>query len=78
MEQKVLVNTQDVHETQFAWSKIVKLGDKYYIVVGNLRSEEFDTLKDAKHYAESYPERIIEMAIGYLLIKIGDWKNENE
>ena len=78
MEQKTKVCAQDVYDTQFAWSKIVKLEGKFYIVVGNLRSEEFDTLEDAKHYAENYPERIIEMAIGYLILKVGDWKNGNE
>lgn len=78
MEQKVGVNAQDVRDTNFAWAKIVKLNDKWYIVVGNLRSEEFNTEEDAMNYCMGYPEKVIEMAIGYLLLKVGDWKNENE
>ena len=76
MEQKVQVNAEDVKDTNFAWAKIVKLNDKWYIVVGNLRSEEFDCVEDAQSYCEVCPEKIIEMAIGYLLLKIGEWKNE--
>lgn len=78
MEQKVKVNAQDIKDTNFAWAKIVKIDNKWYIVVGNLRSEEFDTEEDAQSYCKVCPEKIIEMAIGYLLLKLGDWKNENE
>ena len=78
MEQKVIVNAQDIHDTNFAWAKIVKLEDKYYVVVGNLRSDGFDNLDEAYSYCDSYPNKIIEMAIGYLLIKVKDWRNENE
>lgn len=78
MEQKVQVNAEDVKDTYFAWAKIVKLNDKWYIVVGNLRSEEFETEEDAKNFCAGYPEKVIEMAIGYLLLKLGDWNNENE
>ena len=76
MEQKTQVCAQEVHDTQFAWAKIIQLEGKFYIVVGNLRSEEFESLEDAQSYCEVCPERIIEMAIGYLLLKIGDWKDE--
>ena len=76
MEQKTQVCAQDVHDTQFAWAKIVKLNDKYYIVVGNLRSEEFNCIEDAQSYCEVCPEKIIEMAIGYLLLRVGEWKDE--
>lgn len=78
MEQKVQVNAQDVKNTNFAWAKIVKLDNKWYIVVGNLRSEEFKSDKAAQKYCIEHPEKVIEMAIGYLLLKVGDWKNENE
>ncbi len=78
MEQKVKVNAEDVKDTNFAWAKIVKLDGKFYIVVGNLRSEEFESEEDAQNYCLGYPEKVIEMAIGYLLLKVGDWKNENE
>ena len=78
MEQKVQVNAQDVKDTNFAWAKVVKLDGKFYIVVGNLRSEEFETEEDAQNYCAGYPEKVIEMAIGYLLLKVEDWKNENE
>ena len=78
MEQKVKVNAEDVKDTNFAWAKIVKLNDKWFIVVGNLRSEEFENEEEAQNYCECFPERIIEMAIGYLLIKVGDWKNGNK
>ena len=78
MEQKVLVNAQDVKDTNFAWAKIVKIDNKFYIVVGNLRSEESKKSKAAQKYCVENPEKVIEMAIGYLLLKVGDWKNENE
>lgn len=78
MEQKVKVNAEDIKDTNFAWAKIVKLDDKYYIVVGNLRSEEFKSSKLAQKYCVEHPEKVIEMAIGYLLLKLGDWKNGNE
>lgn len=78
MEQKVKVNAKDIKDTNFAWAKVVKLDDKWFIVVGNLRSEEFNTEEDAQNYCAGYPEKVIEMAIGYLLLKLGDWKNENE
>lgn len=76
MEQKVSINAEDIKETNFAWAKIVKLEGKFYIVVGNLRSEEFNTEEDAQNYCAGYPEKVIEMAIGYLLLKLGDWKDE--
>lgn len=78
MEQKVKINAEEIKDTNFAWAKVVKLDGKYYIVVGNLRSEEFNTEEDAQNYCLGYPEKVIEMAIGYLLLKVGDWKNENE
>lgn len=78
MEQKVSVCAQSINDTNFAWAKIINLEGKYYIVVGNLRSEEFDTLEDAKNYCEGYPEKVIEMAIGYILIKMEENKNGNE
>lgn len=78
MEQKVKVNAQDIKDTNFAWAKVVKLDGKFYIVVGNLRSEEFKTDKAAQKFCIEHPEKVIEMAIGYLLIKVGDWKNGNE
>lgn len=78
MEQKVKINAEDIEDTNFAWAKIVKLDNKYYIVVGNLRSEEFENLEEAQSYCEVCPEKIIEMAIGYLLLRVGEWKNENK
>lgn len=78
MEQKVKVNAEDVKDTNFAWAKIVKLDGKFYIVVGNLRSEKFNTEEEALNYCVENPEKVIEMAIGYLLLKVGDWKDENK
>ncbi len=78
MEQKVKINAEDILDTNFAWAKIVKLDGKFYIVVGNLRSEEFKSSKAAQKYCVEHPEKVIEMAIAYLMLKVGDWKNENK
>lgn len=79
MEQKVKVNVQEMHDTQFRFCKIVKIEEKYNVVVGNIIGEEnFITLQTAKKWCEQNSNAILDIAFAYIMSKFYEKEVNNE